>query len=267
MLPLQDKCILVTRSPNQSHQFSQSLRQLGAKVVEMPTIIITPPDSWAELDQAIAHLAEYHWLLFTSVNGVESFCGRLALAGKNYASLSHLKIAAVGEKTAQHLSQFGMSADIVPDDFIADSLVAIFQNQQLIKPQTKILFPRVQSGGREVLVQELSKMGAIVHAVPAYESRCPDHIDAIALEYLSSQKLDLITFASSKTVQNFCHLLNQVAEPAVWQNWIAHSKIISIGQQTSHTCQKLLGRVDAEAEVATMAGMESCILEFCNSQA
>lgn len=262
MLPLQGKCILVTRSPSQSQEFSQSLRNLGAEVVEMPTLVITPPDSWAELDQAIAHLEQYDWLILTSVNGVESFFARLAHGNKNHTHLSHLKIAVVGEKTGQSLNQYGITPDLIPKDFIADSLLASFQAQKLIAPSTKILFPRVQSGGREILVEELSKLGATVHAVPAYESRCPERIEAIALECLQSRKVDFITFTSSKTVRHFCYLLDQVAERSQWQSWIANSQIIAIGEQTARTCHELLGRTPAQAPTATMAGMTTAIVHL-----
>jgi uroporphyrinogen-III synthase len=262
MLPLQGKCVLVTRSPHQSHEFSQSLRNLGAEVVEMPTLVITPPDSWAELDQAIANLQEYHWLILTSVNGVENFFLRLGHSGKNHSHLHHLQIAAVGEKTAHSLAQHGITAHLIPENFIADSLLASFQTAKLITPNTKILFPRVQSGGREILVEELTRMGATVHAVPAYESRCPERIAAIALECLQSRKVDFITFTSSKTVRHFCYLLDQVAERSQWQSWIANSQIIAIGEQTARTCHELLGRRPAQAPTATMAGMTTAIVHL-----
>ncbi len=266
MLPLQGKCVLVTRSPSQSPEFSQSLRDLGAEVVEMPTLVITPPDSWAELDQAIAQLDQYHWLILTSVNGVENFLARLAHGNKNPTHLHHLKIAVVGEKTAHSLAQYGITPDVVPEDFIADALLTAFQRQKLITPNSKILFPRVQSGGRELLVEELTKMGATVHAVPAYESRCPERIEAIALEYLRSQKVDFITFASSKTVRHFCYLLDQVAQRSQWQSWIAHSQIIAIGEQTARTCQELLGRKPVIAPTATLTSMTTAIVELTREQ-
>lgn len=238
------------------------MRNLGAEVVEMPTLVITPPDSWAELDQAIAHLEQYDWLILTSVNGVENFFLRLAHGHKNHTHLSHLKIAVVGEKTGQSLSQYGITPDLIPENFVADALVSAFQTQKLITSGTKILFPRVQSGGREILVEELSKLGATVDTVPAYESRCPSHIEAIALECLRSRRADFITFASSKTVRHFCHLLDQVADRSQWQSWIAHSQIVAIGEQTARSCQELLERTPIQAPTATMAGMTTAIVHL-----
>jgi len=261
-LKLQGKTILVTRSAGQASQFTDLLTNQGAKVIEMPTLAITPPTSWEMLDQAIADLASYNWLILTSANAVESFFGRLQQANKDSRALHSLQVAVVGRKTAEVLANYGIAPDLVPTDFVADSLIEAFLAiPNHVLTDKKMLFPRVQSGGREILVEQLQQHGAIVDAIPAYESGCPDAINADALAAIQNQSLDAIAFASSKTVKHFCQLLDRVAAKEIWQDWIANTKIASIGPQTSKTCYELLGRVDCEAVEYTLEGLVDSIIE------
>jgi uroporphyrinogen III methyltransferase/synthase len=249
-LPLAGKTIIVTRSAGQSGEFSNLLASSGAKVIEMPTLEIGPPSSWEALDRAIAQLSTFNWLILTSTNGVDYFFERLSAQGKDFRSLAGLKIAVVGKKTAVSLQERGCQPDFIPPNFVADSLVESFPEQIA---EQKILFPRVESGGREVLVKELTAKGAEVIEVAAYESRCPNEIAPVALAAIQNRIVDVVTFASSKTVKNFCQLLQPVGEN--WQAWLGEVKIASIGPQTSKTCQELFGRVDVEAEEYTLEGL------------
>lgn len=277
-LPLQGKRILVTRAASQASQFKDLLIGQGANVIEMPTLAILPPSSWEDLDRAIANLHSYHWLILTSANAVDSFFDRLHHAGKDSRSLFTLKVAAVGRKTAEVLERYGIIPDLVPMDFVADSLGDALLDKQLneqlnqdlpshetssyILNGKKILFPRVQSGGREVLVDQLQQNGAVVDAIPAYESGCPAHIDPDALAAIQTQQIEAIAFASSKTVKHFCQLLNGVTNFEVWQEWLQDVKIASIGPQTSATCHELLGRVDVEASEYTLDGLATAIAQL-----
>ena len=258
LLPLAGKTILITRSVGQSSQFSQLLQQQGAKVIEMPAIAIIPPASWEALDRAIAHLLEYDWLILTSANAVDYFFERLANHNKDARALSGLKIAVVGEKTAQVLKQYGLKPDFIPSEFVADAIASDFPEPLKGK---KVLFPRVESGGREVLVQQLSAKGAEVVEVAAYQSTCPDKFDPIALEALKQGTVDVLTFASSKTVKCFHQLL--IACGGVYLERIC---IASIGPQTSKTCQQLLGKVDVEATEYTLEGLTTAIVQWADEK-
>jgi len=264
-LPLQGKRILVTRAANQVSQFTDLLTSQGAIVIEMPTLAIAPPTSWKMLDQAIVDLSSYDWLILTSANAVESFFGRLQQAGKDSRALYSLDVAVVGRKTAEVLANYGIVPDLVPTDFVADALVEAFVNKNHVLTDKKMLFPRVESGGREILVEQLQKHGAIIEAIAAYESVCPDAIDTAALDAIQNQRLDAIAFASSKTVKNFCQLLDRVAPKDTWQSWIATVKIASIGPQTSKTCYELIGRVDCEALEYTLDGLVEAINKSFNN--
>ncbi|PMB04211.1 uroporphyrinogen-III synthase [Fischerella thermalis CCMEE 5198] len=265
-LPLNGKTILVTRSVGQSSQFAELLVAAGAHVVEMPALEIGPPSSWEALDGAIALLSEFDWLILTSTNGVSYFCERLMAQGKDIRALAQVKIAAVGEKTAQTLRHHCLQPDFIPPDFVADSLVKHFPEELTGK---KILFPRVESGGREILVRELTAKGAEVIEVPAYQSCCPDSVPPSAALALQSGTVDVITFASSKTVQFFCQLAEKIFsgnssenQLSVVANSLEGVCIASIGPQTSHTCRSLLGRVDVEAQEYTLEGLTAALIKW-----
>jgi uroporphyrinogen III methyltransferase/synthase len=259
--PLTGKTVLVTRSAGQSSEFSDRLQQQGSQVIEMPTLEIVPPSSWEALDQAITQLQEFSWLILTSTNGVDYFFERLAAQGRDARSLAGVKIAVVGQKTALSLKQHGLQPDFVPPNFVADSLVEHFPEPLAGQ---KVLFPRVETGGREVLVAELTAKNAEIVEVAAYQSRCPEAIAPAALAALQHRAVDVITFASSKTVKNFCHLLEQSTH-AIWQSWLAGVCLASIGPQTSKTCQELLGRVDVEAEEYTLEGLTEAIVQWATA--
>ncbi|MBD2257259.1 uroporphyrinogen-III C-methyltransferase [Pseudanabaena sp. FACHB-2040] len=260
-MPLTGKTILVTRSLGQSSQFTKLLQAQGAQVVEMPALEICPPSSWAELDDAIAHLSRFNWLILTSANGVNYFLERLLAAGKDVRSLAGIKIAVVGKKTAAVLGQWGLAPDFVPPDFVADALVEHFPEPV---DGLKVLFPRVESGSREVLIEELTAAGAQVVAVAAYESGCPRELDPQAIAALQSGSVDVVTFASSKTVRHFSALVEQGLGPD-WLSFLAEVAIASIGPQTSITCQELLGRVDIEAAEYTLDGLTEAISTWAGS--
>lgn len=260
-LPLAGKTILVTRSASQATDFCDRIAAAGATVLEMPALEIVPPSDWSELDAAIKTLEKFHWLILTSANGVNYFLERLMAQGKDVRSLSHLKIAVVGRKTAKVLEQRGLQADFTPPSYVADSLVEHFPQQNM--EGVELLFPRVETGGREALVAQFTSKGAFVTEVPAYQSQCPASISPQVLEALQAQRVDVITFASSKTVQYFCQMLEQAAsaEEHNGLQWIEKAQIASIGPQTSLTCEQLLGRVDLEATEFTLEGLLQNILK------
>jgi uroporphyrinogen-III synthase len=259
---LTQKTVLVTRSLGQSSEFTTLLQAQGATVIEMPALAIQPPSDWAGLDQAIGQIADYDWLILTSSNAVDFFTQRLLAMGKDYRQLVGVKVAVVGEKTAQSLQQKGLNPDYIPPNFVADSLLEHFPEN----PQNKrILFPRVESGGREVLVKQFTAQGADVTEVAAYQSGCPETIDPIALNAIEHGEVNIITFASSKTVKHFCQLLSQALGDR-WLNVLDAVIIASIGPQTSETCRSLLGRVDIEATEYTLAGLTAAIVEFVSQK-
>ena len=256
-LPLTDRTVLVTRAAEQPSKFTALLHSQGATVIEMPALVITPPSSWQELDRAIANLTKFQWLILTSANGVNYFFDRLSTLGYDARALGKIKIAVVGRKTALVLKERQLNADFIPPNYVADSLIANFPEDLAGQ---KLLFPRVETGGRDVLVKELSDRGAEVVEVPAYQSKCPDKIDPQAWQALKQKQIDIVTFASSKTVRNFYQLLQPLESDEAIESLLADVAIASIGPQTSKTCRELLGRIDLEAEEYTLEGLTTAII-------
>lgn len=274
MLPLSGKNVLVTRSASQADTFVDLLTAAGATALEMPALEIGPPSSWEEFDQAIATLHTFNWLVLTSANGVDALFERLAANDRDARALQGLKIAVVGQKTAHALDQRGIRPDFIPPNFVADSLASTLPDP--LEGQ-QILFPRVQSGGRDVLIQALGDRGATVVPVAAYQSRCPAHIDPVALAALDQRTVDIITFASSKTVRHFGQLLNQATAErdqgtapvgdrlnAAAANLLQGVCIASIGPQTSETCREWFKRVDVEAREYTLEGLTTALVAWVN---
>lgn len=251
--PLAHQTILVTRAAGQSGQFSQQLTALGASVIEMPALEIQPPSSWQGLDAAILELPSFAWLILTSANAVNAVCDRIIALGKDLRSLAGVKIAVVGAKTAAVLAKRGLVADYIPPDFVADALIAYFPEP--IAGQS-FLFPRVETGGRDILVKSLSAAGGTVTEVAAYESGCPAQPNPQAIVALCNKQVTIITFASSKTVQCFAELIG-----AEQLSRLEQVQIASIGPQTSQACQAILGRVDIEARDYTLDGLAQAIVQ------
>lgn len=265
-LPLSGKTVLITRSVGQSSQFAQMILATGANVIEMPALEICPPSSWETLDNALANLSQFDWLILTSSNGINYFFERLMALEKDVRTLADIKIAVVGEKTAQSLKNHNLKPDFIPPNFIADSLIEHFPEQLNGK---KVLFPRVESGGREDLVREFRNQGAEITEVAAYQSCCPSDIPVSAELALQSGTVDVITFASSKTVKFFNQLAEKVFadnsandRESVVSNYLEGVCIASIGPQTSKACRKYFGRVDIEAQEYTLEGLTQAIIDW-----
>jgi uroporphyrinogen III methyltransferase/synthase len=263
-LPLSGKTVLVTRAASQSSQFALLLKQQGATVLEMPALEITAPSSWEPLDRAIAELEQFDWLILTSTNGVDCFWQRLLAQSSAQEQalerLSRIKIAVVGQKTAERLQQQGRHADFVPPDFVADALIEHFPEPEHL-PQLKLLFPRVETGGREVLVRQFTAAGATVVEVPAYQSSCAQSMPPEVAAALEQGQVDIITFASSKTVNCFYQLLQTQFSP-LESVLIPAICLASIGPQTSATCRQRFGRVDLEAADYTLDGLTQAIVQW-----
>lgn len=274
--PLAGLTVLVTRAVGQASEFTGLLKAQGAEVVELAALEIGAPSSWAALDQAIAELPSYDWLILTSTNGVEYFFARLATHAQDARALAGIKIAVVGKKTATALQQRGILADFVPPDFVADALVEHFPERDRL-PDLNILFPRVESGGRDVLVNELRAKGARVTEVPAYQSGCAQKLSEPARSALQQGRIDIVTFASSKTVECFHQLISTVSteapmsvagieetsQPAIA---LTHLCFASIGPQTSATCLRLFGRVDIEAKEYTLEGLIHALVAWATTR-
>ena len=244
--------MVVTRAANQQGEAKRLLEAEGARVLDLPALVIGPPDDWGPLDDALAELEDFHWLVFSSANGVQAVEQRLQRRGSCLARRpDSLKIAAVGRKTAALLDGLGAPADFVPPRFVADSLI---ENFPVSGFGLRMLLPRVQSGGRTLLADVFAKAGVRVVEVAAYESRCPETMPEPTAEAIAAEDVDVICFSSGKTASHSAQLLLQRFGER-WSEHIATVKLISIGPQTSQSCHEHFGRVDAEADPHDLDGL------------
>ena len=248
--PLFGKTVLVTRARSQASKLTARLEQLGAKVIETPAIRLeAPADGYKALDEAIARLADYQWLIFTSANGVERFFDRLLAAGRDARALGYAKLAAIGTATAEKLKQYGLMADVIPQEFRAEGIIEALKGK--LPPHAKILLPRAQEA-REILPEKLRELGAAVDVAPAYQTVCGD-VDGEALrEQLAGGVIDLVTFTSSSTVRNLIQILGSAAP-------LQTVKTACIGPVTADTARQNGVEPDMVADTYTIDGLVETI--------
>jgi uroporphyrinogen III methyltransferase/synthase len=249
-LPLFGRKIVVTRSSGQAAEFSERLRALGADAIELPVISIQPPENPGPLDQAIERLASYDWLIFTSVNGVRFFLDRLDTSRRDLRSLK-ARICAIGPATRQAVENLHLKVDLMPEEYVAESLVKTFSGERLAG--LRILLPRA-AVARDLIPTELGKLGAQVDVVEAYRNIVPEDAATRARDIFSgANKPDWITFASSSAVKNLLAAAGRDALDGV--------RIASIGPVTSETARSNGLKVDVEAKQYTLDGLIQAILE------
>jgi uroporphyrinogen III methyltransferase/synthase len=252
--PLYGKKVLVTRARDQAEEFVGLLTRYGAEPVAFPTIEIVPPENWGPVDRAIDRLAEFDWLLLTSVNGVEFFMQRLKDRGRDLRALKGIKIGAIGPKTADALQQYRLVPDLVPQYFQAEAILEGLRTEPL--EGKRILLPRALEA-REVLPQELAKRGANVEVVPVYRTIIPTARREAVREMLQKKALAVVTFTSSSTVKNFMKLFKD--DPVA--KWLEGVTIACIGPITADTARELGLHVDIQPKDFTVAALAREIAE------
>ncbi|MFC1474420.1 uroporphyrinogen-III C-methyltransferase [bacterium] len=247
--PLFGKKIIVTRSRKQASMLSAGLRDLGADAPEMPTIDTVPPDDWSAVDSAIDKIENFDWIVFTSVNGVESFLNRIFESGGDVRRLSKSKIAAIGPATNKKLRDFGLNADLQPPKFVAESIVETLEGAGEIKGKN-ILLPRADIA-RKALPELLAEKGAAITDVSVYQT-VPGDFDVESLKtMIESGSVDAVTFTSSSTANNF---VDRLGEDFIMNNRDKFMAV-SIGPITSEALESRGLKPAAEADEYTIPGL------------
>jgi len=249
--PLLGKKVLVTRTRQQASELVRLLERKGAGCIECPTIEVRQVEDLSILDDAIKNASNFDWIIFTSPNAVKFFFLRVDQLGMDVRALGNAKIATVGSSTAKALEQHHIRVDAVPDDFRAEGLLEFFSKKDMTGK--KVLIPRAVKA-REILPEGLREMGAEVVVAPAYET-VPPQVAPQTLELLEDEKIDVVTFTSSSTVNNFFkavpeHLVKKVMDQA---------KIACIGPVTAKTAEKRGLKVDILPEKSTIPSMVEAI--------
>ncbi|MCJ7436404.1 MAG: uroporphyrinogen-III C-methyltransferase [Acidimicrobiia bacterium] len=242
--PLFGKRIVVTRAREQASELRLQLEALGAEVLELPAIRVEP------VDFELPALGRYAWLVFTSANGVRAFFERgLDAAGLDARALGGLRLAAIGPGTAAALEARGLRPDLIPDRFVAESLLEGFPAPGA--PGEPVLLARAEQA-RDVLPEGLGERGYLVDVLAVYRT-VPAEPDPSVVEQIRAGKVDALTFTSSSTVTNFVDAIGELTGP--------QPLVISIGPVTSATASERGLRVDAEADPHTIEGLVRAVAE------
>ena len=250
-LPLFGRQIMITRARGQARMLADQLTERGAQVIEFPTIEIRKPETWAALDSAVRQIKNYHYLLVTSVHGVENFFARLKARGGDTRVLGNLKIGAIGPGTAGALEMHGVRPDFVPKEYAAEGLLEALRGVRL--KGKRFLIPRARVA-RDMLPNVLRKRGAKVDVVEAYVTVSPSQ-GAETVKRLFARKPSMITFTSSSTAKNFVKLTGQSEA----QKLLESVAVAAIGPITSATLKELGLPPDVEATEYTMPGLVRAI--------
>ena len=255
--PLAVKRIVVTRSARQGSALAELLRQAGAEPILLPTIEIVPPEHWAPLDLAIQSVGQYDGVIFTSVNGVEFFFGRARELGVTPQRRPGAWVCAIGPATARELERHGWTPDVIPEQYVAESLVEALSRQRIAGQ--RILVPRA-AVARDVIPVELAARGASVMLVEAYQTVRPPQSEALAAQLFPAlpdgDQPDAVLFTSSSTARNFADLLG---EP--YRERLHGVLLAAIGPVTSATLRELGLPVTVEAREYTISGLVEALRE------
>jgi uroporphyrinogen III methyltransferase/synthase len=252
--PLFGRRMVVTRTREQASQLSRQLRELGADVLEIPTIKIQPPDERRALIESLQGIGEYDWLVFTSPNGVTSYFEYFFKAFEDVRALGNVRLAAVGPATAARLKELHLRVDVMPDEYVAKKVAAALRKFESLE-NLRILIARAQVANPE-LPKLLEDLGAIVDDVAVYKT-VPETEDRTgAAARLLEAGADWITFTSSSTVENFHARFNL---PKLLQQFPG-TQLASIGPETSRAIQVLGLKPAVEARQHTIDGLVRSVM-------
>lgn len=246
-LPLFGRRIAITRARAQASSLREALEDRGAEVVEFPALEIRDPDSWKPLDDAIARLEKFDYLLVTSANGVRKFLERLFACGRDVRDLKGLEIGAIGPATAAEFTKTGVRVDFIPREYRAEGLLEALADRE-VKGKA-FLIPRAKVA-RDLVPRVLVEKGARLEVVEAYQTVSPQ-LPPGEIEALFKAKLDAVTFTSSSTVTNFAKLVG--ADKLTER--LAGVALASIGPITSETLRNLGLPISIEAAESTIPGL------------
>jgi len=249
--PLFGKRILVTRSAEQAGDLTRLLLAAGAEPVELPLVQVLPVENPGDLDGALQR--RYDWIVFTSVNGVRAVWERLQAMGADARALAGRRLCAIGPATAAELATHGLRADYVPEEYIAEAVVAGLGDvgrQRVLLPSSDI--------ARDALAQGLRSRGAIVDKVAAYRTVAApmgDPASQPAIQALEQGQIDALTFASSSAVRAF-------VQAGLWSRAGRKPLVACIGPVTANTARELGLPVDVVAAQYTIPGLVTALARY-----
>ena len=251
--PLFGKRIVVTRTREQAGGLSKRLGELGADVIELPTIKIEPPKDRAEFMESVSESHTYDWIIFTSPNGVEKFFDAFYATYQDARSLGGCRIAAIGPSTEAKIREYRFAVDLLPQKFVAEGLIEAFKEQSI--EHQKVLWVKAEET-RNVIYDGLIELGAIVDSCLAYQT-VPETSDPTgAVQKLREEGADMITFTSGSTVQNFFKMS---------LDWPEGCEAACIGPVTDKAFKARSGEVSVMSEKHDIEGLVATILKHFES--
>ena len=250
--PLAGLRVLVTRPVGQACGLRDGLVALGAEPVLFPTIVLVSPPDPAPLRRAARDISNYDWLIFTSVNGVDRFFQALPGRCRSGGELAHLRVACIGPATAAAVRRRGLTVHVVPESYVAESLVEALAAAGGLAGR-RVLLPRA-AGARTVLPERLVRLGARVDEVEAYRAEPADADGADAVrQRLDAGQIHVLTFTSSSTVFGFVEAVG----PDVGEALVA-----AIGPITGDTARRHGMPVHVVASEHTVSGLLRALVEY-----
>lgn len=253
--PLFGQTIVVTRTRQQASDLTRKLAELGANVIEAPTIELKPAADQSTVDQALRSISNYDWVVFTSQNGVSFARKRLAELGLDARAFGKAKIAAIGDATARAIrDELFLSVDLCPESFVAEALADALVGANEVKGKRYLLLRA--DIARPLLRDRLREQGALdVVDVPIYQTIPAKSLPDPLLEAIAEESVNWVTFTSSSTARNFMTLLGPD-----YATKMANVKIASIGPITTKTLVELGLKPTVEASVFDIGGLVDAIL-------
>lgn len=224
--PLDGLCILVPRSKNQAWALSQSIEELGGKAIEIPLIAIAEKKLSDTYLQSLLQASGDEWLIFTSSNGVHAFFRQWKQSNN-----LHAKIAVIGEKTKNTLSSYGYDADFIPTSYVAERFIVEFI--PLLSKQNHIYVIKGNLA-RDYIALELKKVCEQVEEVILYETYFPEESEIELVNQLKENRLDILSFTSTSTVEHFMGIVKKHNLLAKVKNCL----VVSIGPITTDCLHK-----------------------------
>ena len=255
--PLFGQTIVVTRTRQQASDLSNRLAELGANVIEAPTIELSAPADWTAGDEILKSMSAFDWIVFTSQNGVQFTKRRLLDLGLDARAFGAARVAAIGDATARAIrEELFLSVDLCPESFVAEALADALVAKKVVRGN-RFLLLRADIA-RPILRERLLQDGAAeVRDLPIYQTRSAQSLPPPLIDALAAGEVNWITFTSSSTVKGFISLLGPDARAT-----LGNLRIASIGPITSRTLRELGFDPTVEADTFNVDGLVQAILEL-----
>jgi uroporphyrinogen III methyltransferase/synthase len=252
--PLHGRRILITRARHQVDGFRRELVDLGAAVVEIPTLEIRKLAMDERVSKAIKNLEQTALVIFASANAVDIFFQMLLSSGLDARALHKSKLCAIGQETADMLGSHGLHPELVTSEYTAEGLATALGDWEMAG--MRVLVPRAEIA-RDALPSLLANRGAEVHILPVYRAVCPADAGPALMRLFDGEGVDVITFTSSSTVSNFVQAFPEDRLPAI----LGDAEIACMGPVTADTARKLGLNVAIVAREYTTHGLVQAIAE------